>query len=195
MARKLPDSVQFRFNSLLIDVFQEAPPVLDLIGLAKFHRGESAESWRKRKDLLHTVLETLGDSVDLDAIFDALFKAKQERTRAYLEGFRIDYGREFEKDRERASRGLKDARRFLKDCGYENDGYEDVLAKLSAVINREWPGPARRSHAGHQPEPWLKEVRRNLAQAKVPKEKREELLVAVGLIADNIEPDKDRKAG
>jgi hypothetical protein len=181
MAQKLRISLLQRFNVLLLPyIGREVPSMLDVIGIAKFVRRGSG-SLEDRRELLHNTLALLWDkNVDLQVVFDALLKAKQEKVRAYLNGHRIDTRRDFNEDRKKAVQGLKDARRFLIDCGNESD--EAALAKIAAAIDdHRWPGPRRRSRAGHQPEPWVKEARNKLARLKIAKELREDLLSASGL--------------
>jgi hypothetical protein len=175
-----------RFNTLLLPyVSHQAPYTLndamgDAIGFWKFSQ-KSASSYQRRGEQLHDVLALLKGkkNVDLQMVLDALLEAKQKAVRSFLNGEQIDRRRDFDADRKRVLAGLKNARRFLLDCGDDN---ADLAKLLATVEAHKWPGPHRRSRAGHQPEPWLKEARLKLRQARVPKESREELLEAVGLI-------------
>jgi hypothetical protein len=186
MMQQLPSDLICRFNVLLLEHFgRECPSMLDIQGLAKLDRlrRTTPDSFVERGEMLHTALGLLqAKNIDLDAVLDALLKAKQKKTRVQLNGYAIDLGRAFEDDRKKALVGLKNLRRFLVDCGYKNERDEAVLIKLSKVLQHQWPAPSRRARAGHQPEPWLKEARRELAAAKVPKEIREDLLDAAGLV-------------
>jgi hypothetical protein len=185
---KLADQTLSRFNGLLLPCFftHESPALLDLYGLRNFADKffEKNGSLENRREQLHNALAQLNRNIDRESVYYALLNAKQEKMRAYLEGYRIDSRRNFFEGRKRVSRILRDTvlRQFLIDCGVKV-----VFSELSEAIRRKWPGPPgrpRRSRAGHQPEPWLKVVRKKLAQAKVPKAIGEDLLVAVGLIPD-----------
>jgi hypothetical protein len=83
MAQKLRISLLQRFNVLLLPyIGREVPSMLDVIGIAKFVRRGSG-SLEDRRELLHNTLALLWDkNVDLQVVFDALLKAKQEKVRA-----------------------------------------------------------------------------------------------------------------
>jgi hypothetical protein len=185
---ELADQTLSRFNGLLLPCFftHESPALLDLYGLRNFADKffEKNDSLENRREQLHNALARLNRGIDLDSVYYALLNAQQEKMRAHLEGYRIDSRRNFFEGRKRVSRILRDTvfRQFLIDCGMKG-----VFSELSEAKQRKWPEPPgrpRRSRAGHQPEPWLKVVRQKLAQAKVPRAIREDLLVAATLIPD-----------
>src|SRR5262245_58111935 len=178
---RVPNELLYRFNGLLNPCFvsRELPDNVDLVGWCKVSGNFDIETREDRRELLHCTLARL-DPNCLESVFQVLHQAQQDKIRAHLDGFRIDTRRRFNEDRKRALMGLKQARRFLRDCGNETD--EPVLAKIAAAIeDHRWDGPSRRRHAGHQPEPWLKEVRKQLAQLKISNELREDLLSVVCL--------------
>src|SRR5215510_4905230 len=116
---RVSNEVLHRFNGLLIPCFftRELPSNVDLVGYWKFAQRfyENSDSLEGRRELLHLVLAQLHPNC-LDNVYNALFRAQQDKMRAYLVGYRIDARRDFNNDRKKAMLGLENLRGFLKDC-------------------------------------------------------------------------------
>lgn len=155
-------------------------PALDALLLPKFKASGSLED---RREFLHDTFALLRKkNVDLDAVFDVLAIAKREKIYDTLKAHQIDFSRDFEDERKKASVSLKHFCRYLKSLNPDNVGGIPILDEAALLIEKlQSHGPRRRTRAGHQPEPWLKEARKKLAQVRVPEETREELLAAIGL--------------
>jgi hypothetical protein len=137
---------------------------------------------------LKTVLERLDEDIDVEAVFNVLANAKQEKSLAKISEIQTDWRREWEADRGEALKGIRAARGFLKpflthdECPTSRK-YNATLDELTQLIKKvEFPpGPKRRKKPGNQPEPWIDKARTALQRLGVSKDLANELLAAVGL--------------
>ena len=167
--------------------------------------------YKERKDHLEIVLKILsGLDLDFQVVYSALAEAKRKKILDAANGKTIDARRNFVEERDLVLKRFKEAWEQLKkflvntdhpvkiiDCKRPPEKFirrpltptihllDFILTSVlenEPLLNYEPPTQRRRPHAGHQPEPWLKEVKKRLGEAGVPKEQREELLEAVGLV-------------
>ncbi len=201
-----------RFHGLLItclnrdDIFEEAwricLPLREEAGkqkLLEIEQRYGVGHYAHREELLDNALDWLdAKGKDLNAIYLTLLHAKQEKMRVSSLGQAIDNRREFVEQREKILKHLKHwAHRMREFLVKRADPVtiphgksktvrhiDDLLEAVSTdpLLNSQPTGPTRRSSPGHQSEPWLKQARRDLAKSRVPKEIREQLLTAVGLL-------------
>lgn len=193
MAAKVLPEVAGRFNALLIPIVRFSagvPPTnADVFGLYKFAKtiDENRGSTPERREKLETVLTLLTQNKkaagNLNEIYEVLERARQARIHKYLEGYKIDASRPFHELQADAIKGLKALRRFFDRYDPLDAKTNDAIKTLSAepALNDKWEVPQRRPRPGHQPEPWLKQARRELSAQKVPRKLQEDLLDLAGL--------------